>query len=58
MKWAPGHIYYSYEKPKKGEPAEFSFSAESWGQLPVKEALTCAMDILDKKMDDFVKALQ
>lgn len=37
---------------------EFIFSVESWGQLTPKEMILTALDILDKKLDEFEKELK
>lgn len=67
-KFSPGlAYYYGYPKGKSDSQvlqiknkdisecsdSKFVFCIESWGQLPIKEMLTEAVKILDKKLDEF-----
>lgn len=40
-----------------GDPAEFLFFVEPWGQLSAKEAVTAAADIILGKLEDFEKKI-
>ncbi len=72
-KFSPGLAYYfgypegvkeseilKFETGKmdKGSSSKFVFNLESWGQLSAREILSEAINILDKKLDEFGKLIK
>ncbi|MBU2496668.1 MAG: DNA-directed RNA polymerase subunit D [Nanoarchaeota archaeon] len=52
VKFVPGLVWHTYDTEN-----EITFNIESWGQIEPKEIFTSAVNIFDKKLKEFDKAI-